>query len=107
MKSRFKAILVRKDNDVQTADDVELSPADLMEGDVVVAVSHSTVNYKDGLVLTGRAPVARRFPMIPGIDSPGRSKSLSIPTGSRATRSFSTATGSAKRITAAIRNSRG
>ena len=71
MKSRFKAILVRKDNDVQTAQDVELSPSDLMEGDVTVAVSHSTVNYKDGLVLTGRSPVVRRFPMIPGIDLAG------------------------------------
>jgi len=39
-----------------------------MDGDVTVAVSHSTVNYKDGLVVTGRAPVARHFPMIPGID---------------------------------------
>ena len=39
-----------------------------MEGDVVVAVSHSTVNYKDGLALTGKVPVIRRWPMIPGID---------------------------------------
>jgi acrylyl-CoA reductase (NADPH) len=39
-----------------------------MEGDVVVRVSHSTVNYKDGLAITGKLPVVRRFPMIPGID---------------------------------------
>ena len=71
MKSRFKAILLRKDGDKQTAHDVELSPDDLMPGDVTVAVSHSTVNYKDGLVITGRSPVARRFPMIPGIDLAG------------------------------------
>ena len=71
MKNRFKAILVRKDGDKQTADDVELTPNDLMDGDVTVAVSHSTVNYKDGLVLSGRAPVVRRFPMIPGIDFAG------------------------------------
>ena len=45
--------------------------ADLMEGDVVVRVSHSTVNYKDGLALTGKAPVIRRWPMIPGIDFAG------------------------------------
>ena len=54
MKSRFKAILICKNENGQSADDVELSPADLMDGDVTVAVSHSTVNYKDGLVLTGR-----------------------------------------------------
>jgi acrylyl-CoA reductase (NADPH) len=42
-----------------------------MEGDVVVRVSHSTINYKDGLAVTGRAPVVRRFPMIPGIDFAG------------------------------------
>lgn len=71
MKSRFKAILLKKDGNVQSADDVELTPADLMDGDVVVAVSHSTVNYKDGLALTGRAPIARKFPMIPGIDLAG------------------------------------
>ena len=71
MKSHFKAILIRKDNDKQTVDDVELTPADLMEGNVTVAVSHSTVNYKDGLVLTGRSPVVRKFPMIPGIDLAG------------------------------------
>jgi len=71
MKSRFKAILLKKDGNTQSAEDVELSPSDLMEGDVTVAVSHSTVNYKDGLALTGRAPIARKFPMIPGIDLAG------------------------------------
>src|SRR5215469_12266263 len=79
MKSRFKAILVRKDGDKQTVDDVELAPSDLMEGDVAVAVSHSTVNYKDGLVLSGRAPVVRRFPMIPGIDLAGTVEESSHP----------------------------
>jgi acrylyl-CoA reductase (NADPH) len=71
MKSRFRAVLIRKDGDKQTVEDVELAPSDLMEGDVTVAVSHSTVNYKDGLALSGRAPVVRRFPMIPGIDLAG------------------------------------
>ena len=71
MKSRFKAILLRKDSDKQTAEDVELTPDDLMPGDVTVSVSHSTVNYKDGLALTGRSPVVRKFPMIPGIDLAG------------------------------------
>lgn len=71
MKSRFKAILIRKDGDKQSVDDVELAPDDLMPGDVTVAVTHSTVNYKDGLALSGRAPIVRRFPMIPGIDLAG------------------------------------
>lgn len=71
MKSHFKAILIRKDGDKQSVDDVELALDDLMPGDVTVAVTHSTVNYKDGLALTGRAPIVRRFPMIPGIDLAG------------------------------------
>ena len=79
MKSRFKAILLRKDGDKQTAEDVELSPDDLMPGDVTIAVSHSTVNYKDGLALTGRAPIARKFPMIPGIDLAGTVEESSHP----------------------------
>ena len=71
MKDRFRAILISKDGTTQTVEDVELGRADLMDGDVTVAVSHSTVNYKDGLVLTGRSPVVRKFPMIPGIDLAG------------------------------------
>lgn len=79
MKDRFAAILVRKEGNVQTAEDVQISLSDLMEGDVVVAVSHSTVNYKDGLVLTGRSPVVRKFPMIPGIDLAGTVETSSHP----------------------------
>lgn len=79
MKSRFKAIMLRKDGDTQTVEDVELTPDDLMPGDVTVAVSHSTVNYKDGLALTGRSPVVRRFPMIPGVDLAGTVEESSHP----------------------------
>jgi acrylyl-CoA reductase (NADPH) len=71
MKNRFHAIMIRKNGDTQTAENVELGLDDLMEGDVVVSVSHSTVNYKDGLAITGRSPVVRKFPMIPGIDLAG------------------------------------
>lgn len=53
--------------------------ADLMEGDVTVRVTHSTLNYKDGLALTGRSPVVRRFPMIPGIDFAGVVEASSHP----------------------------
>src|ERR1700754_3533282 len=79
MKSRFKAVLIQKNDKGQSADDVELGLDDLMAGDVVVAVSHSTVNYKDGLVLTGRSPVVRKFPMIPGIDLAGTVEESSNP----------------------------
>ncbi len=71
MTDSFRALLIRKDGDNQTVDDTTLTTADLMEGDVTVDVSHSTVNYKDGLAVTGRSPVVRKFPMIPGIDLAG------------------------------------
>lgn len=71
MKSRFRAILITKDAGTQNIADVEIGPDELMEGDVTIAVSHSTVNYKDGLAIMGRSPVVRRFPMIPGIDLAG------------------------------------
>jgi acrylyl-CoA reductase (NADPH) len=48
-----------------------LTAADLMPGDVDVAVSHTTINYKDGLALTGKGPIIRKFPLIPGIDFAG------------------------------------
>jgi len=50
---------------------VALDDAELMEGDVTIAVDFSTVNYKDGLALTGRAPIIKTFPLIPGIDLAG------------------------------------
>ncbi len=72
MSDRFPAILVSKEGEKgQKVETVELGLDDLMEGDVVVAVEHSTVNYKDGLAVTGKAPVVRRWPMIPGIDFAG------------------------------------
>lgn len=68
---RFKALLVKKGETGQTCEWSELGTADLMDGDVLVRVSHSTINYKDGLAITGKAPVVRRWPMIPGIDLAG------------------------------------
>jgi acrylyl-CoA reductase (NADPH) len=68
----FKAILVSRDEDKkQSVAVTELTEADLMDGDVTVAVEATTVNYKDGLAITGKAPVVRRFPLIPGIDFAG------------------------------------
>ncbi|HTQ12338.1 MAG TPA: MDR family oxidoreductase [Rhizomicrobium sp.] len=79
MKDRFRAVLLTRDGAAQKAEEVELGLGDLMDGDVVVAVSHSTVNYKDGLALTGRSPVVRKFPMIPGIDLAGTVETSSHP----------------------------
>ncbi|MFO1185907.1 MAG: MDR family oxidoreductase [Bauldia sp.] len=71
--ARFKALIVRRDEatKAQTAAIEEIGESDLMEGNVTVAVRYSTVNYKDGLAITGKLPVVRRFPMIPGIDFAG------------------------------------
>lgn len=71
MSDSFRALRLQKNDDGQTHEFVELTEADLMEGDVTVAVSHSTLNYKDGLALTGASPVVRVWPMIPGIDFAG------------------------------------
>lgn len=72
MSDTFRAILVSRDEDKkQSVDVVDMSEADLMEGDVTVAVEATTVNYKDGLAITGRAPVVRRWPLVPGIDFAG------------------------------------
>jgi len=67
----FKAIRVDKTETGQAVSAVEISDAELMEGDVTVRVTHSTLNYKDALALTGRAPIIRKFPLIPGIDFAG------------------------------------
>jgi acrylyl-CoA reductase (NADPH) len=69
---KFTALLVSRDEaKKQSASFVDMTVDELMEGDVVVRVSHSTVNYKDGLAITGKLPVIRRWPMIPGIDFSG------------------------------------
>ncbi|TLP45457.1 oxidoreductase [Cohaesibacter sp. CAU 1516] len=68
----FKAIVIDRGEDKkQTVSVRQLTEADLMEGDVTIKVSHSTVNYKDGLAITGKSPVVRRWPMVPGIDMAG------------------------------------
>ncbi|GLK57575.1 acrylyl-CoA reductase (NADPH) [Methylopila capsulata] len=70
--STFRALRIDKGDAGQTLSTVDFDEAELMDGDVVVRVSHSTVNYKDGLAITGKSPVVRRFPMIPGIDFAGK-----------------------------------
>jgi acrylyl-CoA reductase (NADPH) len=75
----FRALLVSKTDSGQTAEIVDFNEADLMEGDVTVNVSHSSVNYKDGLAVTGKGPIIRKFPLIPGIDFAGTVRESSHP----------------------------
>jgi acrylyl-CoA reductase (NADPH) len=67
----FKAIVIDKADTGQTVRLTDFDEKDLMDGDVTVRVEWSTVNYKDGLAVTGKAPVVRRFPMIAGVDFSG------------------------------------
>ena len=75
----FRAIVIDEAEGGQNVGIREFDDKELMEGDVTVRVTHSTVNYKDGLALTGKAPVVRRFPMIPGIDFAGVVEASSHP----------------------------
>jgi acrylyl-CoA reductase (NADPH) len=75
----FKAIVIEKGESGQKVGLADFDAANLMAGDVDVRVEWSTLNYKDGLAITGKAPVVRRFPMIPGIDLAGTVVSSSHP----------------------------
>lgn len=67
----MKAILIENVDDKQTVSLTHVDEAHLPEGEVLVDVSYSTLNYKDALAITGKAPVVRLFPMVPGIDFTG------------------------------------
>lgn len=72
MSNPFRAIILSRDeNKVLSVTNGHMTDDDLMDGDVTVAVEASTVNYKDGLAITGKGPVVRRWPMVPGIDAAG------------------------------------
>jgi acrylyl-CoA reductase (NADPH) len=75
----FKGILIEKDDTGYRAAMKSIDEAGLPEGDVTVKVSHSTLNYKDGLAITGRSPVVRKFPLVPGIDLVGTVEETSNP----------------------------
>jgi acrylyl-CoA reductase (NADPH) len=70
--SSFNAILIDKNAENYSAGYVEMTDDALMSGDVDIDVLFSAINYKDGLAVTGKGPVVRRFPMIPGVDLVGR-----------------------------------
>ena len=67
----FSAILIEKTETGQTVELKQLDDSALPEGDVTIDVDYSTINYKDGLAITGAGPVVRRWPMVPGIDLVG------------------------------------
>src|SRR5712672_1774225 len=75
----FKAIVITKNDAGQMAGLTDFDDKDLMEGDVTFRPEWSTVNYKDGLAVTGKGPVVRRFPMIAGIDGAGTVEASSHP----------------------------
>ncbi|MFC6670531.1 MDR family oxidoreductase [Marinobacterium aestuariivivens] len=75
----FKGILIEKDDNGYRAELKELAELQLPEGEVLVRVEYSTLNYKDGLAITGKSPVVRRFPMVPGVDLAGTVEDSSDP----------------------------
>lgn len=75
----FKGILINKDNHGYRAEVTDIDDSQLPEGDVTVRVSHSTLNYKDGLAITGKGPIVRQFPMVPGVDLAGTVEDSSDP----------------------------
>jgi acrylyl-CoA reductase (NADPH) len=75
----FKGILINKDDNGYRAELTSLDESRLPEGDVTVRVAYSTLNYKDGLAITGKGPIVRAFPMVPGIDLAGTVEQSSNP----------------------------
>lgn len=78
-ENTFKALLLENDNDEFKASIKTLSLDDLPDGDVLVSVAYSTLNYKDGLAVTNKGKVVRGFPMVPGIDLAGTVAESSSP----------------------------
>lgn len=75
----FKCILIEKDAAGYRSSLTELNEGQLPDGDVTVRVSCSSLNYKDALAITGKGPVVRRFPMVPGVDLAGTVEHSSHP----------------------------
>jgi len=75
----MRGILLTKSDAGFNAAVSEIATTDLMDGDVTVDVSYSTINYKDGLAITNKSPVVRRWPMVPGIDFAGTVSASSHP----------------------------
>ena len=82
----FRAVRADKTDAGHRVQLVDMDESELMDGDVTIRVTHSTVNYKDGLALSGKSPVIRRFPMVLASISPESSKARADRTLRRATR---------------------
>ena len=67
----MKAILINKQDGAYSARLADVNETELPDAPVTVRIEYSTVNYKDGLAITGKSPVVRKFPMVPGIDFAG------------------------------------
>ncbi len=67
----FSGVLIEKGDAGQTVAVTDLDETQLPDGDVTIDVEYSTLNYKDGLAITAKSPVVRKFPMVPGIDLAG------------------------------------
>ena len=79
MSDQFKALLVTRKNGVVEHQISQLSTDDLPEGDVLVAVKYSSLNYKDCLAVAGRGDIVRQYPMVPGVDLTGEVLSSDSP----------------------------
>jgi len=75
----FKGILIENDESGYRASLKDLEESQLPEGDVTIRISYSTLNYKDALAITGKGPVVRKFPMVPGIDLVGIVEDSALP----------------------------
>src|SRR6476469_2109228 len=80
MTQSFNGILLNRNEDGSTLAGCQALTLDQLDaGDVTVAIDYSTINYKDGLAITGKSPVVRKWPMVPGIDGAGRVTASSHP----------------------------
>src|SRR5690349_23966001 len=77
--AKFKGIFLSKDGEQFNAALTDLDEKDLPEGDVLVRVEYSTVNYKDALAMTNKSPIVRKWPMVAGIDAAGTVEKSSHP----------------------------
>jgi acrylyl-CoA reductase (NADPH) len=75
----FKGILIDNTDGIHLAKITDLDESQLPDGDVIVRVAYSTLNYKDALAITGKGPVVRKFPMVPGVDLAGTVEESSHP----------------------------
>ena len=68
----FNALVLNRIEDQKATGEVkEINISDLPEGDVLVKIDYSTINYKDSLAITSSSPIIKNFPMVPGIDFAG------------------------------------